>query len=196
MFDTTADEYIRLHNVSSESVSLASESASWTLRGGVEFDFSRDEAEATLGPGEYAIVASTSPTIFRERFGIPAEIKIFGPFSGNLDNDGEEDFPVSSWPINIPRQRMAAATGARRSRAVRRPPTLARRNHRRRRGSHAYFQQLDRGGPAELDSFANRTRILILVTDISFSKSQQPPPPISSDMTRSVAPSLKPSLAT
>ena len=90
MFDTTADEYIRLHNVSSERVSLSSELGSWSLRGAVEYDFERNENDATIDAGEYAIVASTSPTIFRERFGIPSEIKIFGPFSGNLDNDGEE----------------------------------------------------------------------------------------------------------
>jgi hypothetical protein len=40
-----------------------------------------------MAPGEHILVTSIEPTLFRQDFGIPSAIRIFGPFSGDLDNN-------------------------------------------------------------------------------------------------------------
>ncbi len=57
----------------------------WRLEGaGFEFP-----TGASLAPGGLAIVAGGDPTAFRNRYGVPSEVPVFGPFSGVLQGNGE-----------------------------------------------------------------------------------------------------------
>ncbi|RIK72538.1 MAG: hypothetical protein DCC68_26310, partial [Planctomycetota bacterium] len=75
------DEYIELKNISAAPVNLQD----WQLADGVDYIF----PATTLDPGEYLIVSSIDPTEFRTKYAIPLGIDIVGPYSGALDNAGE-----------------------------------------------------------------------------------------------------------
>jgi len=89
------DEFAELHNNSSRSVPLFDLNAptnAWRLRGGVDFTF---PSGVTLEPFEHALVvrfdpASPAANEFRTRRRLPANTRLFGPFTGRLSNDGEE----------------------------------------------------------------------------------------------------------
>ncbi len=83
-------EYVELTNHSSRSVSLADVAVdtTWRLTGGVEYRFGRAGDEIVLESGERAVVAR-HPEAFLWRFPeVPAD-RVFGPYDGRLDNDGE-----------------------------------------------------------------------------------------------------------
>ena len=46
------------------------------------------EGAAIAGDG-YALVVPTPPAFFRQRYGVPDEVLILGPYTGGLDNAGE-----------------------------------------------------------------------------------------------------------
>jgi hypothetical protein len=80
-------EYVEVQNVSSNvTVQLAGA----TFTDGIDFVF---PANASLVPGEYALIVKADPTNnfapFRQFYGIDESIRIFGPFGGSLDNSGE-----------------------------------------------------------------------------------------------------------
>ncbi len=93
-------EYLELYNRSSEAVSLmatvstenpqgvfTSQDLAWTIDGvGYEFP-----SGTTVLPGEYIIVAK-NPSLFGSSYGsiLPAGTRVFGPYTGKLDNNGEE----------------------------------------------------------------------------------------------------------
>jgi hypothetical protein len=109
--DNTVDEYIELHNLTTNAVALfdpAYPTNTWRLRGGVDFEF---PASVTLSSRAFALVVSFNPVTntaalnaFRAAYSIPASVPIFGPYRGKLDNGGEEielyraDTPQSSGP--------------------------------------------------------------------------------------------------
>ncbi len=87
--DNCIDEYIELHNNSDASVALFSTTNSWRLRDAVDYEF---PIGTTIPPHGYILVVQIDPSdpgraaAFRARNGVPAEVQLFGPFSGQLDN--------------------------------------------------------------------------------------------------------------
>jgi hypothetical protein len=107
--DNTLEEYIELQNISSQTIQLfdpAHRTNTWHLRGGTDLDLPMD---ISLPPNGTALLVNFNPVldpaaadVFRARYGIPATVPLFGPYSGNLNNDDETlrivrpDAPVTS----------------------------------------------------------------------------------------------------
>lgn len=82
------DEYVELRNLSGQPVELFDNSGPprpWRLDG-VDFTF---PSAVTLQPRQVVLVVPIDPATFRSRYGIPAPIRIFGPYAGGLNNAGE-----------------------------------------------------------------------------------------------------------
>jgi hypothetical protein len=87
---TIKEEYIEIHNITSSPVSLfdpANPANTWRLTDGVQFTF---PAGQTLAAGARALVVPINPATFRTKYSIPAAVPIYGPYTGNLDNGGEQ----------------------------------------------------------------------------------------------------------
>jgi hypothetical protein len=93
--DIEVDEYVELHNITGSAVQLydpAFPTNRWQLKGGVDFIFSTNHVIASNG---YLVVVSFNPTntalltAFRNKYGTPTNVPIVGPWSGKLDNSGE-----------------------------------------------------------------------------------------------------------
>lgn len=93
--DNSADEYLELLNTATTAVSLFhpdQPAATWGLRGGIAFDFPPGQ---TLADGEAILVVNFNPTntteaaAFRAKYGVPAGLRLFGPYAGKLNNDGD-----------------------------------------------------------------------------------------------------------
>ena len=83
-------EYIELYNYGGGSVTLYDYGLGqpWKLTDGIEFTFPSTPA-ITIPAGEYLLVVK-NPAAFSSRYpGVPSA-KILGPYSGRLNNDGEE----------------------------------------------------------------------------------------------------------
>ncbi len=80
-------EFIELQNISSSSVLQVGGVA---FKEGVDFVFPEG---ASLNPGEFALVVKADSlndfAMFRQYYGLESTIKVFGPYSGSLNNDGE-----------------------------------------------------------------------------------------------------------
>ncbi|MHC4206430.1 MAG: lamin tail domain-containing protein, partial [Planctomycetota bacterium] len=82
-------EYIELHNISVEPVTLYDYETgeAWKFTDGIEFTFPTD-APTTIPAGGYLLVVK-NPEVFSLRYpGVPSE-KILGPYDGKLSNAGE-----------------------------------------------------------------------------------------------------------
>jgi hypothetical protein len=82
-------EYIRLYNISAESVTLYNSETGepWKFTDGIDFTFPSD-APVTIPAGGYIFIVK-KPKAFSWRYpAVPAEI-IFGPYEDNLNNAGE-----------------------------------------------------------------------------------------------------------
>ena len=112
------DEFIELTNTSAAGVALYNTDTSvpgygdaaladtWRLRNAVDFDF---PTGVEMGPGERILVVGFDPSTdsaqlasFRSKFSIPDSTKIFGPWSGQLSNSGEEielKYPGTADPL-------------------------------------------------------------------------------------------------
>jgi hypothetical protein len=96
LWNNSEDEYIELFNRSAAAVQLfdpAHPTNSWKLAGGATFVF---PSSAALAAGEYALLVNFDPIVntvqlaaFRQKYGVPASVQIFGPYGGNLNNGGE-----------------------------------------------------------------------------------------------------------
>ncbi|MHB1309918.1 MAG: CotH kinase family protein, partial [Limisphaerales bacterium] len=88
--DSGMFEFIELQNGAGEPVPLFNTNGVWRLGGGVDFDFPPD---LTLDAGERLVVVPFAPgdpvalEAFRQQYGMSANVRVFGPFSGRLDND-------------------------------------------------------------------------------------------------------------
>jgi hypothetical protein len=83
------DEFIELYNPHSSQVSLELPfGPSWRFTDGVSFNFP-DSPAPLLAPMSYALIVGIDPTVFRQKYNVPAETPIFGPYLGELLNDGE-----------------------------------------------------------------------------------------------------------
>ena len=89
------DEYLELLNTSAQPVPLFDPDAptnTWRVRGGVALDF---PAGVTIAAGEYFLLVTFDPSdptlasTFRSTYGVPAAVRLFGPFAGRLDNSAD-----------------------------------------------------------------------------------------------------------
>jgi hypothetical protein len=84
------DEFIEIRNLFQIPVALhdpARPTNVWKFDSGVTFDF---PAGTTLAASGYALVTQLDPAQFRTKYSIPASVPIFGPYTGSLNNAGEE----------------------------------------------------------------------------------------------------------
>ncbi|MFH1715910.1 MAG: CotH kinase family protein, partial [Planctomycetota bacterium] len=82
-------EYIELHNISSQPVTLYDYATAepWKFTDGVEFTFPAD-MPVTIPPGGYILVVK-KPEAFSWRYPGAAADQILGPYDGSLNNSGE-----------------------------------------------------------------------------------------------------------
>lgn len=87
-----AGEYIELLNVTAGTVALFEGTNTWRLQGGVEFDF---PTNTILLPEESVLLVAFNPTNtailteFRSKYGVKNTTRLFGPYSGRLNNSGD-----------------------------------------------------------------------------------------------------------
>jgi hypothetical protein len=92
---TGDDEYLELRNVTGAPVQFFDSSNpanTWRIAGGVDFVFAPNTSLAANGlalvvpfdPANAALLAA-----FRSKYGVSAAVPVFGPYSGKLDNAGE-----------------------------------------------------------------------------------------------------------
>lgn len=94
--ENTDEEYLELFNITSNSVPLYDPVATtnhWKISGAVDYLF---PAAVTLAPGSFALVVGFDPLTnvlalanFRTKYGLGANIAIYGPWNGHLNNSGE-----------------------------------------------------------------------------------------------------------
>ena len=94
--DNSDDEYIELLNITGSPVPLFDAGVptnTWRLRGGVDYAF---PTNLTLAAGEYVLLVNFNPTnammtaAFRAKYGIAPGVRLFGPYSGKLDNASDD----------------------------------------------------------------------------------------------------------
>ena len=109
--ELAAEEYIEVQNISPTPVDLYDPlhpTNRWRLSNAVSFEF---PTGSRLTAGEAALLVSFDPannpaalTTFRSRYGLGPSVKLFGPWSGRLSNEGERielyrpDAPVATGP--------------------------------------------------------------------------------------------------
>ena len=116
--DNSYDEFIELTNLTNSTVPLYNTDTSvpgygsaalndtWRLRNAVDFDFPTgvelEARESILVVGFDPAADPAQLASFRSKFNISASVKIYGPWSGKLDNSGEEielKYPGSADPL-------------------------------------------------------------------------------------------------
>ncbi|MDB6033646.1 MAG: Spore coat protein CotH [Verrucomicrobiales bacterium] len=94
--DNSADEFVELLNISGSPVLLydpALPTNTWKITGGIDLVFPTNKS---IGPGEYVLVVnfdSANPALvgaFRAKYGVGANVQMFGPYGGKLGNQAEE----------------------------------------------------------------------------------------------------------
>jgi hypothetical protein len=84
----SAFEYLEFYN---SSTNTPLDLGGVAFANGIDFTF---PSGSRLAPGEYALLAQSDPAgnfaQFRQQYGLSPDAKIFGPYSGNLNNNGEE----------------------------------------------------------------------------------------------------------
>jgi hypothetical protein len=86
--DDGGSEFLELLNISEAPVALFDAefpTNTWRING-IGFSFPPD---ITLAPGALLLVVETNPVVFRATHNVPEQVMIFGPYSGKLDNSGE-----------------------------------------------------------------------------------------------------------
>ena len=93
--ENSDDEFIELENITLSPVPLydpAYPTNHWRLRDAVDFEF---PPGITLAATSRLVVVNFTPTdayalaAFRAKFGVPASVPVFGPFTGRLANDND-----------------------------------------------------------------------------------------------------------
>ncbi|HUT14585.1 MAG TPA: lamin tail domain-containing protein [Thermoguttaceae bacterium] len=107
------DEFVELFNPTFAAVPLFDPQHpenTWRI-GGLDYDFPQD---VEIPGGGLVLVVAIDPAAFRTKYSVPAEVQIFGPYQGALDNAGErlqllrpdgptDDDPTDDVPPVIPR---------------------------------------------------------------------------------------------
>ncbi|MBI4659625.1 MAG: lamin tail domain-containing protein [Verrucomicrobia bacterium] len=104
-------EFVEIRNVADQPVGLfdaAAPTNTWRLKGGAVFQFPEN---VTLPPNGSALVVNFNPAAepntlanFRAKYGIDPSVALFGPYKGNLSNEGERiglyrPAPAGSIPV-------------------------------------------------------------------------------------------------
>ena len=94
--DNQALEFIELHNISGAPVTLFDPDQAtntWRLRGGVDYEFPTNltlDASGTLLVVSFDPAAdTTAAAAFRAQYGLAADMPLFGPYRGKLNNNGD-----------------------------------------------------------------------------------------------------------
>ena len=85
---TNGVEFIEIANITAEPLPLfdsAFPTNTWRLTG-AGFSF---PTNVTLPANSFALVVATNPEVFRARYVVPAEVPVFGPLTGVLQDSGE-----------------------------------------------------------------------------------------------------------
>lgn len=84
-------EFVELHNDTAAAAPLYNTNGLWRIRGGISFDFT---APVVLAAGERILLVSFDPIAsptqlagFRATLSVPPTVRVFGPYSGRLQND-------------------------------------------------------------------------------------------------------------
>ena len=83
------NEFVELLNRTGSSQPLfdtANPTNTWHFNGAMEYTF---PTNVTLAPNEHILITGIEPDVFRSTYAITNTIRIFGPFSGDLNNGGE-----------------------------------------------------------------------------------------------------------
>ncbi|MGC9034604.1 MAG: lamin tail domain-containing protein [Verrucomicrobiia bacterium] len=110
LVNNTADEFIELYNPNDYSVALYDANYptnTWKLRDAVEFSFPPGTAIPARG---FIVIVGFDPMYdtnllasFTNRYSLTPNVRLFGPFNGNLDNAGESVElvrPDTSWLVS------------------------------------------------------------------------------------------------
>jgi len=85
----TLPEYIEVYNNTATPFDMAR----WKIRDAVDFDFpafsAGDPTQTFLKPFERILIAGTDAATLRTAYNLPASVRIYGPWTGALDNAGE-----------------------------------------------------------------------------------------------------------
>ena len=85
----TEPEYIEVYNNTATPFDIAG----WKLRGGVDYDFppfsAGNPTRTFLKPFERILLSPVDEGMLRAAYGVPASIRVYGPWTGNLNNAGE-----------------------------------------------------------------------------------------------------------
>ncbi|MCK5804940.1 MAG: lamin tail domain-containing protein, partial [Lentisphaeria bacterium] len=87
------DEYIELTNISDGSIDLYDSTYTWRIRNAVDYDFPQG---TSIPSGSRILVVGFDPldtvtlAAFRAAYGVSPSVPVFGPWSGTLNNGGEE----------------------------------------------------------------------------------------------------------
>ncbi len=86
--DGSTPEFLEIKNISNRRVALFdSEFPDHTWRlDGIGYDF---PPQTLIEPDQLILIANVTPSEFRTAFAVPADVKVFGPFGGNLQGNGE-----------------------------------------------------------------------------------------------------------
>ena len=82
------DEYIEIRNLSAEAIALydpANPANTWKV-GGLNYFL---PAASAIPAGALALVVGSDPATFRTKYAVPAQVQIFGPAGGVLQDSGE-----------------------------------------------------------------------------------------------------------
>lgn len=82
------DEFVELRNIAVTNVALfdtAAPTNRWRLDG-LGFTL---PSNLTMQAGSFALLVGGDPSVFRAKYGVPASVVIFGPWTGQLQNSGE-----------------------------------------------------------------------------------------------------------
>lgn len=92
LVDNKLDEFIELYNLSNTNVPLSHAfypANTWKLSAAVDFSFPVNQS---LAPNSFAVVVSFDPgngatlAAFRSKYGLSANVPVYGPYLGKLDN--------------------------------------------------------------------------------------------------------------
>ena len=82
-------EFIEIENLTATVFEIAE----WRLRGGVDFDFpaynEADHVSNFLKARERIVICGVDPAAFRAAHGLPGAVRVYGPWTGTLANEGE-----------------------------------------------------------------------------------------------------------
>ena len=82
-------EFLELENLTATVFDIAE----WRVRGAVSYDFPSynqgNHQSNFLKPWERIVICGVDPATFRAAYGLPNSVRVFGPWTGSLANEGE-----------------------------------------------------------------------------------------------------------